>query len=477
MGCLSLFLRSRDRRKGRTPSSIASDTARTPVQSRNAPRVQLPAELVLYIFDLAAADSRSTACTLALLCSATRDRVRLFLYISPVLYTSRQVNLFIRTVYRNQHLAGLVRRLSLKGTREGEGRNPLSTRLPKVLEACQGLEELELTKFVVYTLADFAGANSLTHLTLASCVLSDRTTVSRYHPFYTPLPSLETLSLHQVQFDAPTAARFLHPHTFPQLVALELDGCRLVEDPSDLADLGPYEPVELADQLEVLHIPEGAEDGLQASPRRQMNQTDPFDVVGKCTSLRCLTLPVVALTAELLESLPVEHLTHLSVLPPPAGQADLLEPHLAAAHALSTSFLALSTSSASASPFFSSPLGSANPLSASYSSRPATPLALSPFSSPMPSPGLGGLRMPLSQLIQITLPSTWDLNGGTSVAASAFAANGEFAWAAKRIVRECERRMVEVRYFENTSRGQKQLSGRELKQEVERVRREGSVAA
>jgi len=136
-----------------------------PVARTNKRLPALPVEIVLYIFQLSVEDSAATACTLARLCTQTRDRVRHALYVQPTLSSVRQINLFLRTVKRAPDLARLVTRLQLDGglsKRQGDdehgGRSPLTTRLAKLLELCPALEALELRRVVVFSLTDFANA-------------------------------------------------------------------------------------------------------------------------------------------------------------------------------------------------------------------------------------------------------------------------------------------------------------------------------
>jgi hypothetical protein len=90
--------------------------------------------------------------------------VRDALYVEPTLTTTKQINLFLRTVKRAPDLARLVTRLRLDGgvskraDDEHAGRSPLTTRLAKVLELCPALEALELRRVVVFSLTDFANA-------------------------------------------------------------------------------------------------------------------------------------------------------------------------------------------------------------------------------------------------------------------------------------------------------------------------------
>jgi len=130
-----------------------------PARPRRPP--VLPAEVVLLILHFAFLDSPSTV---ARLCTQTRDRVRDALYVEPTLTTTKQINLFLRTVKRAPDLARLVTRLRLDGgvskraDDEHAGRSPLTTRLAKVLELCPALEALELRRVVVFSLTDFANA-------------------------------------------------------------------------------------------------------------------------------------------------------------------------------------------------------------------------------------------------------------------------------------------------------------------------------
>ena len=127
-----------------------------PARPRRPP--VLPAEVVLLILHFAFLDSPSTV---ARLCTQTRDRVRDALYVEPTLTTTKQINLFLRTVKRAPGLARLVTRLRLDGgvskraDDEHAGRSPLTTRLAKVLELCPALE---LRRVVVFSLTDFANA-------------------------------------------------------------------------------------------------------------------------------------------------------------------------------------------------------------------------------------------------------------------------------------------------------------------------------
>jgi hypothetical protein len=327
-----------------------------------------------------------------------------------------------------------------------------------------------LTSVLARTCTDHGPAD-VRHLTLSSCVLSDRTTTSRYHPFFTVIPALESLTIRNTDFDPSTAAHFLSPRTLPRVSIVSLKGCNLIDEPGSLNDLGPYEPDSLAPHLESLEL---------LSPPNQRddeNAVDPLDLVAKCPSLRNLAVPVSSLSADVLDNLPVQSLTHLSVLPPAQGAADDFEPHLAAARALSTSVLALASSaaSASASPMHT-PFRSRTPISASPSTPP-TPLALTPFpspglASPLSSPFGSDSPQPLSQLLVLALPQSWDLD-----ALTAWKGNGEFTWAVGRIRRECDRRGVEVRWVEEARAGDAHVAGwagekERLQHEMARVRRD-----
>ncbi|GAA6000468.1 hypothetical protein JCM10207_008025 [Rhodosporidiobolus poonsookiae] len=482
MGCLSLWSRSTRRDKpSKDKGTSPSRSIWRPLSTATRQQVSLPPELVLHILHLAAEeDGRTAASTVALLCKATCERVRQALYVTPELHSARQISLLIRTVTKNARLAAMVEGLRLDGKADVGGlekRSPLTTRLPKVFEACRSVREVEIRNVILFSLADFSAADNLQHLTLESCLLSDRTTTTRYHAFFTPIPQLQSLSLRHIQFDFTTAEHFLCERTLPHLVALELDGCCLVADPANLADLGPFNPVDLAPRLEVLRIHGGGEEPeANRAALRNRNPADPFDLVEKCSNLRSLTVPISALSAHVLEALPVEHLTHLALLPARQGEPDLLEPHLAAAYALSISFLALAavapSTSATGSPLSSSPWGSRVPLSLSHGaaySPAASPPALSPFSSAAPSPAAE--RTPLSQLLYLSLPASWDVE---SAAGQAFKANGEFAWALGRIMRECAKRDVAVRFIDEGQVEGAYRAGAGMKEEVLRVRREAA---
>ncbi|GAA5948905.1 hypothetical protein JCM21900_003467 [Sporobolomyces salmonicolor] len=428
--------------------------------SRNKPGLpSLPSELVLYILEIAAANSPNTACEFAVLCKATCERARIALYARPVLSSARQINLFIKTIKKSAALAARVEGLVLDGANAGTDdggrvRGAVTTRLPTILEICLRLKNLELRTAIVFSLTDFANANALLHVTLDGCLLSDRTTTQRYHPFFTTLPAVETLTLRHAQFDASTADHFLCPKTLPKVVALTLEGCRLVDDPANLNDGGVYEPRHLAAQLEFLSITEDAD--------RSSSEHFVPDLVAQCSSLRSLSIDVAHLTAHVLERLPLT-LTHLSLVAPPLPSPDLFDPHLSAAHALSTSFLALaalSSTSSHSTPFGTWDSSARSPLSTS-STPISTPLTLSRFGTPAPSPPSGAT--PLSELVSLSLPDSWDL-----ASRSSWGKNGEFAWAVGRIARECGRREVDVDYV---GRKRKQRDGKEMKDEVERVRR------
>jgi hypothetical protein len=293
--------------------------------------------------------------------------------------------------------------------------------------------------------------------------LSDRTTTTRYTRFILPLPFLLTLSLHRVYIDPSTADHFIDAAVLPKLVALSVNGCRLIEDPLTLTDLGPFEERGLAAQLEVLHISAESEDDMIVQRRNgRPAENDPYDLVTKCDGLRSLSITVSAISADLLDNLPTESLTHLTLLPPAAGKPDRFEPHLAAAHALSTSFLALAASASSS--LSTTPHGGRFPFSSSLST---SPVASSPFSSPAVSPPADASRAPLSQLLELTLPATWDVDDG----GRSWSGNGEFAWAVRRIMKECEKREVKVSFLEAGRRRAVEEAGPMLLAEVERARR------
>lgn len=418
-----------------------------PVARTNKRLPALPVEIVLYIFQLSVEDSAATACTLARLCTQTRDRVRHALYVQPTLSSVRQINLFLRTVKRAPDLARLVTRLRLDGglsKRQGDdehgGRSPLTTRLAKLLELCPALEALELRRVVVFSLTDFANARQLRHLAIVDSLLSDRTTTSRFTPFFTPLPSVETLVVSNVQVDGPTAAHFLSTDTLPRLKALSLEHCRLVDDPVILRDLGAHNPAELAAQLELLSL---TSTPLSADEQAQAGIVDPFDLVERCgASLRHLALPVAAVTGSVLDSAAsradVRPRT-LAVLAPSSTRAgeprgDPFDPHLVAAQALSTAFLDLAVQ-VSASASLSSAFARRSPLTTS-TSAPASLYALSDSAA-----GAPGATSLVGELEELVLPTSWD-----RTRADAWRGNGEFDWAVARILRECERRGMAVRF-------------------------------
>ena len=271
--------------------------------------------------------------------------------------------------------------------------------------------------------------------------MSDRTTTSRFTPFFTPLPSLETLVVDNLQIDGPSAAQFLSAHTMPRLRALSLENCRLVDDPVTSQDLGAHSPVELAPQLELLRL---TSPPLSDEEHRRDGVVDPFDLVERCgNALAHLAVPVASLTASLLET--VERSTArpqcLEVVGPASlrssGGSDLFEPHLVAAQALSTAFLVLASSS------------TADTAPTSASSSPTmrrSPFAMSASAPPslFGATGLGaadGSPSFLVGLVELVLPATWDRSR-----ADAWKGNGEFDWAVARVVRECERRGTAVRF-------------------------------
>ncbi|GAA6058786.1 hypothetical protein JCM10212_001902 [Sporobolomyces blumeae] len=444
-----------------SPSSVKRWTSR----NKNGTSCSLPAELVLRILHLAWSDAPpAVAARLSLLCKSVLERTRRYLYTCPTLSSATQINLFIKALRRNPALAARVQAMVLDGgsagaTGDGVGRmrGAVTTRLPHLFELCHGLCDLTLRNAIVFSLTDFAKADALVHLTLDGCLLSDRTTTQRYHPFFTTLENVESITLRDASFDISTADHFLCRRTLPRVVALELEGCRLVDDPANLNDLGMYEPRRLAPTLEVLI--------LRESPNAKVSRRDeasfPSDIIERCSTLRSLQVDVASLTPHVLEHLPLT-LTHLELVAPRKPLPDVVEPHVQAAQALSTSFLslaALSTSSTS-TPFGTFGSASRSPLSASLSAL-STPAVLTPFGSPGPSPLSDSA--PLSELVSLVLPSTWNLDDVEAWK------SGDFRWAVGRITRESLKRLVEVEYRERDSG--RTIRGRQIAEDVRRVRR------
>ncbi|GAA5998797.1 uncharacterized protein JCM10292_007240 [Rhodotorula paludigena] len=487
MACFGLF--HRKRRTSSTKRARRPSTTRRPVVDRLRVPGQLPAlppEVVLRIFEFAASDSPTTACVLARLCTQTRDRVRAALYAEPTLTSARQINQFIHTVKRAPLLAALVRGVRIDGAAPRPGRelparvrrrNPLATRLAKLLEKCPAIEALELRSVILFSLTDFANADRLRHLILIDCLLSDHTTISR-SPFFTPIPLLETLTISTCQLDRSTAEQFFHPHVLPSVKALSVASCRLVrliEETNEWRDQGACLPSALAGQLEALRI---ACPSLRPEEHERDDIVDPYDLVGQCTSLCSASIPVTALTPHVIDSLS-HALRSLDVANPPEDTPDLFEPHLAAAKALSTTFLALATSSTlhslGSSPS-SSPTGRAQALPLA-STSPASFSAFSAASSP--STPSAPADLPLGALTRLVLPSSWD-----ATRAEAWTGNGEFAWSVARIVREAGRRGVRVHFgagegderegSATTGRAELALGrlGREMLRELDWVKRE-----
>ncbi|GAA5915812.1 uncharacterized protein JCM6883_006295 [Sporobolomyces salmoneus] len=404
--------------------------------------------------------------------SSILERTRRYLYTCPTLTSVGQINLFLRSIKRNPELAKRVKGAVLNGAcagvnRLGTGermRGAVTTRLPQLLESCVNLQELTLKDAIVFSLTDFSHADALLHLTLDGTLLSDRTTTQRYQKFYTPLTNLSTLTLRSSEFDLSTADHFLCPRTLPAVVAVELEGCRLVDNPSTLTDLGVYEPRRLASSVELLVL-KVAKNTFPTSE----DLSTIAEVLPNCTNLRALEVEAAYLSPSVLETLPLS-VTHLSVLVAPQPFPDLFAPNLSAAQALSTSFLNLATfaSSPSSTPFgsSSSPVGR-SPLSSSFTS---TPLALSPFGSPHPSPPLtqtpqSQKRHPLCELIYLRLPRCWDLDAEYGWKES------EFTWAVGRITKEAGRRLVRIEYAEREERTKgRVVRGRELREALEKVK-------
>lgn len=302
----------------------------------------------------------------------------------------------------------------------------------------------------------------LQELELDDVVLSDRTTTSRYNPFFTILRSLTSLDLHDTKFDQATAPHFLCRTTMPNLRALKLDGCSLIDEPASMRPLGQFAPGQVAEDLEHL-ILGGAE--LSMTP-----DNSAADLVAKCLKLRTVSAPVWALTTNFIDGLP-NSLEQLSVYVPQSGnvtaerRASLAEQSLAASLALSNAFLDLSTLPTNATPqtpgvgsyfYLSSPssLGASllstvptTPVEWTWATPPSMPSPLGTLassSSPLPS-----TTSNLSQLARLRLPLEWQ-EFSTQVAASAATQprdKGEMSWALQRIERVCDRREIDLRYM------------------------------
>lgn len=317
----------------------------------------------------------------------------------------------------------------------------------------------------------------LRHLVLIDCLLSDHTTISR-SPFFTPIPLLETLTISACQLDRSTAEQFFHPHVLPSVKALSVASCRLVrliEETNEWRDQGTCLPSALAGQLEALRI---ACQPLRPEEHERGDVVDPYDLVGQCTSLCSASIPVTALTPHVIDSLP-HALRFLDVANPPEDTPDLFEPHLAAAKALSTTFLALATSSTlhslgSSPSSFPTGRAHASPLAST------SPTSFSAFSAASsPSTPSAPADLPLGALTRLVLPPSWD-----APRAEAWTGNGEFAWSVARIVREAGRRGVRVHFGVgegderegNMATGRTETAlgreGREMLRELDREKRE-----
>lgn len=195
------------------------------------------------------------------------------------------------------------------------------------------------------------------------------------------------------------------------------------------------------------------------------------EILPQCSNLRALEIEAAYLSPAVNDSLPLS-LTHLSVLVAPQPFPDLFAPNLSAAQALSATFLDLATfaTSPSSTPFGSSsspsPAMGRSPLSSSFTS---TPLALSPFGSPQPSPPIDQTpqrRHALCEVAYLRLPRCWELDAPYGWK------EPEFLWAVARIVREATRRQVRIEYFGRVERTKgRVVRGKELRDTLEVVRR------
>ncbi|GAA5953101.1 hypothetical protein JCM3765_007408 [Sporobolomyces pararoseus] len=442
-------------------------------RNKNGTSCSLPPELVLSILEQAWEEDLQFAATCSLLCKSVLERTRRFLYTCPTLRSVGQINLFLRAIKKNPSLASRVKSAVLNGENAGSNklgvgkrmRGAVTTRLPQLLEMCTNLQELTLKDAIVFSLTDFSNSDSLLHLTLDGTLLSDRTTTQRYQKFYTPLKNLSTLTLRSAEFDLSTADHFLCPRTLPAVSALELEGCRLVDQPSTLTDLGVYEPRRLAASLDLLVL----KVAKNTFPTPEDLSTIS-EILPKCTNLLALEIEAAFVSAQVLETLPLS-VTHFSVLVPPQPFPDLFQPNLSAAQALSTSFLNLATfaTSPTSTPFGSSSPLARSPLTASSSLTP-TPLILSPFGSPHPSPPFAQTpqaqkRHPLCEVVYLRLPRCWELDAPYGWKES------EFTWAVTRIAKECKRRQVRVEYFSREERTKgRNVRGKELREVIDVVR-------
>ncbi|GAA6006993.1 hypothetical protein JCM11491_001470 [Sporobolomyces phaffii] len=458
----------------RAPPVRTTTIKRWTSRNANGTSCSLPPELVLRILEQAWTDDLRFAATCALLCQSVLERVRRYLYACPTLHSVGQINLFLRAIKKSPNLARRVTRAVLNGASAGahshgaggRTRGAVTTRLPQLLELCTNLHELTLKDAIVFSLTDFSHADALLHLTLDGTLLSDRTTTQRYQKFYTPLKNLVTLTLRSSEFDLSTADHFLSPRTLPSVAALELEGCRLVDNPTSLNDLGLYEPRRLAASLElvVLKVAKGS----NSTPE---SLATVAELLPQCIQLRALSIEAAYLSPTVLEFLPLA-VTHLSVLSTSSSFFDLFRADLDASRALSMTLVSLAaaaTSSAPSTPFGSqSPPFARSPLSSSFST---TPLALSPFGgSPSESPPFAQTPQrptapahALARLVHLALPAGWE--PGTAVS--------EQTATVERIARECRARQVRVEYAPGV-RGNRQLvegGGHELRDELELVRK------
>lgn len=409
---------------------------------------------------------------------------------------TKGINAFLRTVKRSPSLAARVKRLTLDGWestgdhRRGRGRRTVTGRLSQVLQLCRHLTELEIKGAIVFSLTDFAGAESectcsvitplplhrssagsaassspthrrnrarltspsaradLLHLTLTQTLLSDRTTTSRYHPFFTVLRSLHSLSLSQTTFDAPTAAHFLCPTTLPRLKVLEMDGgVGLVDDPTTQRGLGGYEPLLVGEQIEFLRL--GGGGGGRVGGGRVEGEAGEGEAgfVQHCPTLQGLSLPLSTISDALLASLPPT----LSWLEIRSGSEVMETHHLAAARALATTLLALAPSG-SCTPGGLSRSPSSTLLSVSVS---PTGGGLASFAHSGEEEGQGS-PLPLSGLGRLLLPPEWEAwsgGGGAGGERGERGGGGEMSWAMGRIGRVAEARGVGVTFASASGSG------------------------
>ncbi|GAA5903412.1 hypothetical protein JCM6882_006541 [Rhodosporidiobolus microsporus] len=198
---------------------------------RTRPPPPLPAEIVLYILELAALSDWTTLPLIALVSSQTRDWAQHRLYHRAVLRSTSSVKRFTRTIQLNPSLGARTRTLVVDAGKPSGRGAPAFKSLPASLEAVvtllPALKEVELRHLAIYSVVDFAAAAHITHLTLYSCLLSDTTSEYRNDPYFISLPSLHTLTLKHVQLGASTAETFLSPRSMPALRVLHSEGVRL----------------------------------------------------------------------------------------------------------------------------------------------------------------------------------------------------------------------------------------------------------